>query len=1007
MADQLSIKGRPHNTEENGKVNENGEPAKGNVYATKSAEVLVLPEALEQLLAVKDHKLTEVKSTGWTKPEDKDRSIDLDIYDDLDEVKHNEGTKHEEMDKSLDLDIYDNMDDVVIKKGTKHEEMDKSLDLDIYDDLDDFQKAEDRKTKELMALEVKYEKAIIEIGALKVENKALEKKIKTMEVNLQNLLDTAKSEVKRKETLIAQLRNEKDDICFRRKRGREVQESGQKGPESKRLKESQSRMVATKDPEMERNPFRTATKENTKNLDMKKASIKDDIKKASTKDDVKKASTREDPKKSDRRSKSPKQLQPKANERKSSAHTRRPENRQRSRDRRHSRSRSPKHNTRRESHQSRESSARHIRRRSRSQSPRIQLAGESPIPTKDDVKKANTREDPKKSDRRSKSPKQLQPKANERKSSAHTRRPENRQRSRDRRHSRSRSPKHNTRRESHQSRESSARHIRRRSRSQSPRIQLAGEKSHTVTTLCGDKTNDLSSKSPHIELAKMETELQPSRKVLSKQIDHTSDLNIKSSTAIKEQPKEVSGGFFSEISKSKQEFIPGLNKISQPEPMELVHKEIELTKKVTKPVEKINIIVENHATGSAHSKLKETTILGLNLDVPRNDRSSKIIPATLSKPETELQDVLEGQKQLEEPQVKLEKETNISNEPSDVQADINEDRLDNVVLTKSAEAYTEKCSQLNENTKESSEEDIRTLTENCTEQNRVTIPNAGIQIIEDILLPKISFPIVKVDKQCEPTAITNSACNEDNFEVVDHNIRLGETKEPTPSSSTDDTPIKSATVLYAKPDSTKVDHNDENDEVILEAAMNLLTSEQDSPSVADPTYPNLSIEEDAIEMALEQLHQHSPDDSVVTSTSNRALQTPKQNLITMLTQSPIQGSPLKSKEASKEKSPMATPEKSCIEKTPLKKRKVNMDSSTEAPPVNLSAASENVSMNNTSGTSLFDEPSIVTKRCTLGNTDYQYELINGETILRVKRRCRRRRPAPAEFQTDSAGDKTI
>ncbi|XP_044317778.1 uncharacterized protein LOC108051302 [Drosophila rhopaloa] len=908
MADQLSIKGRPHNTEENGKVNENGEPAKGNVYATKSAEVLVLPEALEQLLAVKDHKLTEVKSTGWTKPEDKDRSIDLDIYDDLDEVKHNEGTKHEEMDKSLDLDIYDNMDDVVIKKGTKHEEMDKSLDLDIYDDLDDFQKAEDRKTKELMALEVKYEKAIIEIGALKVENKALEKKIKTMEVNLQNLLDTAKSEVKRKETLIAQLRNEKDDICFRRKRGREVQESGQKGPESKRLKESQSRIVATKDPEMEKNPFRTAAKENNKNLDMKKASIKDDIKKASTKDDVKKASTREDPKKSDRRSKSPKQLQPKANERKSSAHTRRPENRQRSRDRRHSRSRSPKHNTRRESHQSRESSARHIRRRSRSQS---------------------------------------------------------------------------------------------------PRIQLAGEKSHTVTTLCGDKTNDLSSKSPHIELAKMETELQPSRKVLSKQIDHTSDLNIKSSTAIKEQPKEVSGGFFSEISKSKQEFIPGLNKISQPEPMELVHKEIELTKKVTKPVEKINIIVENHATGSAHSKLKETTILGLNLDVPRNDRSSKIIPATLSKPETELQDVLEGQKQLEEPQVKLEKETNISNEPSDVQADINEDRLDNVVLTKSAEAYTEKCSQLNENTKESSEEDIRTLTENCTEQNRVTIPNAGIQIIEDILLPKISFPIVKVDKQCEPTAITNSACNEDNFEVVDHNIRLGETKEPTPSSSTDDTPIKSATVLYAKPDSTKVDHNDENDEVILEAAMNLLTSEQDSPSVADPTYPNLSIEEDAIEMALEQLHQHSPDDSVVTSTSNRALQTPKQNLITMLTQSPIQGSPLKSKEASKEKSPMATPEKSCIEKTPLKKRKVNMDSSTEAPPVNLSAASENVSMNNTSGTSLFDEPSIVTKRCTLGNTDYQYELINGETILRVKRRCRRRRPAPAEFQTDSAGDKTI
>lgn len=65
-----------------------------------------------------------------------------------------------------------------------------------------------QNTKELQAWEAKYEKALAEIEALKVENKALGKKIKTMEVNLQNLLDTAKAEVKRKETLIAELRNE-------------------------------------------------------------------------------------------------------------------------------------------------------------------------------------------------------------------------------------------------------------------------------------------------------------------------------------------------------------------------------------------------------------------------------------------------------------------------------------------------------------------------------------------------------------------------------------------------------------------------------------------------------------------------------------------------------------------------------------------------------------------------------------------------------------------------------
>jgi len=198
--------------------------------------------------------------------------------------------------------------------------------------------------------------------------------------------------------------------------------------------------------------------------------------------------------------------------------------------------------------------------------------------------------------------------------------------------------------------------------------------------------------------------------------------------------------------------------------------------------------------------------------------------------------------------------------------------------------------------------------------------------------------------------------------------------------------MKTADVLYAKPDSTKLDHNDENDEVILEAAMDLLTSEKDAPNTVDPSYPNLSIEEDAIEMALEQLHQQSPDETVVTSTSNRALQTPKQNLVTILTRSPIQQSPLKSKTKSKKISPTATPEKLATEKTPLKKRKVNMDSPTEVPPVSRLDFTIDETLANSFGG---DDTSTVTKRCSLGHTDYQYEQIKDEVILRVKRRCRR------------------
>lgn len=65
-----------------------------------------------------------------------------------------------------------------------------------------------QKSKELQAWETKFADAQVEINNYLALNKALEKKIKIMEVNFQNLLDTAKAEMKRKDTLIAQLRKE-------------------------------------------------------------------------------------------------------------------------------------------------------------------------------------------------------------------------------------------------------------------------------------------------------------------------------------------------------------------------------------------------------------------------------------------------------------------------------------------------------------------------------------------------------------------------------------------------------------------------------------------------------------------------------------------------------------------------------------------------------------------------------------------------------------------------------
>ncbi|XP_037713566.1 uncharacterized protein LOC119549523 [Drosophila subpulchrella] len=838
MADLLSAVGREQEAMANRKTLGSGVLVEDNVFATKSPEELVLSEDLDELLELRDHQLPDVTAKGWTEPGKKNRSMDLDIYDDLDEMKP--------------------------QYSTKPEEKDRSLDLDIYDDLDDFQQAEDHKTKELLAWEDKHEMAQAEIQALKTENKALGKKIKAMEVNLQNLLDTAKAEVKRKEALIAQLRKEKDDLCFRRKRVRDVEEPGERDHDSKRLKETQSRALAKKDPETERNPFKTVPK--------------DDAKKTTSKDDIKKASKKEDVKKSDSGSRSPKQGQPKTTERRSSTNPRRPENRHKSRDRRHSRSRSPRHSVRRDQHRSREISSRHVGRRSRSQSPR-------------------------------------------------TKKPE--------------------------------------------------ENCQGMNAPFFDKIKVPRGDSPHLELPKTATYLQPSKKGVSKQTDITSEIKTNSLFDIKEHTKDPqpAGGFFSEVSQPKREIIPGLHLISQTESLHFVQDQIELAKMKPK-------IVENSDFHTAHDQLKKTSTK-LDPKVSQLDGKIKNISPQHSTIEV-LQ--LEGEELAKEP-----------SEAMNVRTDTTQKGKDQIELTKAATVHAERDSLVKRNSNAWPAKDIQA----SSEPTRLNKSDIGIRIIEDIRLPEmadIDHIAVKVDSQCQtPTALTNSASSDQNIVLV--SVTPQERRDPICTSCVDDTPTKTADVLYAKPDSTKLDHNDENDEVILEAAMDLLTSEKDPPNIVDPSYPNLSIEEDAIEMALEQLHQQSPDETVVTSTSNRALQTPKQNLITILTRSPIQQSPFKSKTKSKKISPTATPEKLATEKTPLKKRKVNMDSPTQEPPVSRL----DFTIDETLATSFGgDDTSTVTKRCSLGHTDYQYEQIKDEVILRVKRRCRRRRPPTAEMQAGAA-----
>ncbi|XP_034476642.1 rho-associated protein kinase 2 isoform X2 [Drosophila innubila] len=292
---------------------------------------------------------------------------------------------------------------------------------------------------------------------------------------------------------------------------------------------------------------------------------------------------------------------------------------------------------------------------------------------------------------------------------------------------------------------------------------------------------------------------------------------------------------------------------------------------------------------------------------------------------------------------------------------------------------------------------------------------------EDQLKPMESDKEIEISPE-NPTADSEDvqaiAINESELES---NVEVDTTLLPKPS-------IVTNIVMYAQPDSTKIDHNE--DDPVVEAVESLLIPDDIMAKSLDL---GLSFEMDNIELTLEQLHQQShddeqPDEATVTSTSMKA---PKQDLIAILTQSPVQQPPanvspyptkLKTKakktgarSASERTTPIKNKECSLTpenaEKTPLKKRKLNLDDETESqvvpqtPPDSVKTTTpspQHVTIDETLNASDIDNnhsvksnSSIITKRCSLGQSDYQFERINDEVVLRVTRRGRRRRAAPS------------
>ncbi|XP_055923772.1 protein PF3D7_1417600 [Eupeodes corollae] len=131
--------------------------------------------------------------------------------------------------------------------------------FDLYGDLELLHAEEKQNAIEDLKWKDKYKVALITIEKLQADNKDLKKKIKHLEINFASLFDTARTEIKRKDNLICELRKQKDDICFRRSKPQFSGKQYDEHSDVRRAASSESIHV---------NPFsRQARKANTPNSD--------------------------------------------------------------------------------------------------------------------------------------------------------------------------------------------------------------------------------------------------------------------------------------------------------------------------------------------------------------------------------------------------------------------------------------------------------------------------------------------------------------------------------------------------------------------------------------------------------------------------------------------------------------------------------------------------------------------------------------------------------------------
>ncbi|KAH8418565.1 hypothetical protein KR222_002219 [Zaprionus bogoriensis] len=776
--------------------------------------------------------------------------------------------------------------------------------LDIYDDLDDFQAAEDKKSKELQAWESKYESAQVEAATLREQNKALEKKLRIMEVNFQNLLDTAKAEIKRKDTLITQLRKEKDDICFRRKKPSRFESAHQEPRQYKERSETKN----TAQP-----PWHKASRE-ANQLEQPSAQEK-----RPHKETVEARQTEQPPSQESRtQTRSGKQLR----EERAEATQQR--------------------EAARETHQER-------------------IEGVQDQARNDQVREKG---------------------------------------------------------EQHRLDKGAVRErVRDREREQKNEERFRDREKH-----CREQAQDRKQRNANMEnpdLTELKQTQEESASILS------TDAN--------------------ELVEQKQPEEAGLDCIDE------VIMKVESTDRNPR----LDLSSENHQENNeeptvhhfqAIAKSNTSTENESEIDLISKENNNNVKPIDCT-PDDDVETFPKAE-QTEKGEQAIESNEENVDEPI-------EDMEKLIVSDASQQSHAESKQEANESTSDGEEEPTATTpkkatgtlqhTESNSEDDRKTPEREvrlaqDIQIIEDIRLPvkmNIEHIAVRVDRLSEsheeqeqivetPTEKKNNAQVEEEHTVQSSlaAIPSGEEVNSDVEITTTLTPKSTqmpAVVMYAQPDSTKIDHNDE--ESAAEADLKSLNK----PDEPITEHQNISHESDNIERALEQLHQHSqgdiqPDEATVTSTSMKA---PK-DLIKILTQSPVHtavkstadvpsDSPYKAKSRAKKVGARTASERKkantkCV--TPERQKKIKLmsppadDVVPQTPPRTAAAAPEptvqDITIDETLNESALQEQSscnigdtsVVTKRCSLGNSDYQFERVNDEVVLRVTRRGRRRPAAP-------------